>query len=60
MKKKYQVSDRCITCNTCVSVCPTGAIGKGELYYVIDQSICMGCGICKVKCTGDAIDEIEE
>lgn len=54
---KYQVTDKCITCNTCVAVCPTGAIGKGEIYYEINQEKCAGCGVCYKKCPAEAIKE---
>ena len=54
---KYKVTDKCITCNTCVALCPTGAIGKGLVYYEIDQETCVGCGMCFKKCPAMAVVE---
>ncbi len=48
--------DKCISCMTCVHVCPYGAPfanydGKGE----IAAAKCMGCGICVSECPARAI-----
>lgn len=48
--------DKCISCMTCVHVCPYGAPfanydGKGE----IASAKCMGCGICVSECPARAI-----
>lgn len=56
---KYQVTDKCITCNTCVALCPTGAIGKGSVYYEINQEICVKCGMCFKKCPAMAVVELD-
>ncbi|MCF7918972.1 MAG: 4Fe-4S binding protein [Candidatus Cloacimonetes bacterium] len=46
--KSYQVNPkRCISCNLCVSNCPTGAISMVNGKAVIDVSKCIQCGICK-------------
>ena len=56
---KYQVTDKCITCNTCVALCPIGAIGKGPVYYEINQEICVKCGMCFKKCPAMAVVELD-
>jgi heterodisulfide reductase subunit A len=48
--------DKCISCMTCVHVCPYGAPfcnldGKGQ----IEAAKCMGCGICASECPACAI-----
>jgi len=39
-------------CNACVSKCPTGAISMdfGKFVVVVDESQCVGCGICQYIC----------
>lgn len=50
---------KCVGCQKCVSGpngCPVEAISFGEDgKVVIDQEICVGCGICKTKCNLDVI-----
>ncbi len=48
--------DKCISCMTCVNVCPYSAPfcnndGKGQ----IEAAKCMGCGICVSECPARAI-----
>ena len=45
----------CIGCGSCVTSCPKGAIGMGLdadgfIAPVLDQSLCVNCGMCKPKC----------
>ena len=56
---KYIVSDRCIICNTCSTVCKFGAISQGKVFFEIDDVKCTACGQCRKKCPGDAIDEVK-
>ena len=37
------ITDDCINCGLCESVCPTGAISQGDEIYVIDPSKCNEC-----------------
>lgn len=50
---------KCIGCKKCVSGergCPVKAISFGaDGEVVINQEICVGCGICKTKCPKDVI-----
>ena len=36
----------CIRCNTCESVCPTGAITHDDRNYVVNADICNQCMAC--------------
>ena len=51
----YKISDACISCGACESVCPTGAISAGETQYVIDPETCIDCGACESTCPVGAI-----
>ncbi len=42
---------RCIQCNRCVEVCPTGALDKS---YYPDPELCTACGKCVTVCPADA------
>jgi len=50
---------KCVGCRECspeVHGCPMEAISFGaDGRVVIDQEICVGCGICKTKCPHDVI-----
>ncbi|EGN57356.1 hypothetical protein PRBRB14_22850 [Hallella multisaccharivorax DSM 17128] len=52
--KGYQISDECIACGTCETVCPEGAIDEGEP-FVIRQNNCLQCGNCFEHCPVEAI-----
>jgi heterodisulfide reductase subunit A-like polyferredoxin len=52
----YVNQEKCISCMTCVTVCPYSAPfcnkdGKGQ----IEAAKCMGCGICVAECPARAI-----
>ena len=51
----YVISDECVSCGTCESECPAGAISQGDDHYVIDADSCMDCGTCADACPNDAI-----
>jgi benzoyl-CoA 2,3-epoxidase subunit A len=46
----------CIRCNTCESVCPTGAVTHDSRNYVVKFDLCNACGICISPCPTGAID----
>ncbi len=53
----YVDQQKCISCMTCVTVCPYSAPycnkdGKGQ----IEAAKCMGCGICAAECPACAIE----
>ena len=53
----YKISDACIECGACESVCPVGAISEGDGKYVIDPAKCIDCGSCAGECPVGAPDE---
>ncbi len=53
----YAISDKCIACGKCESVCPVEAISKGDKKYVIDAEKCVSCGQCADECPSEAIAE---
>jgi benzoyl-CoA 2,3-dioxygenase component A len=46
----------CIRCNTCESVCPTGAITHDSLNYVVNAETCNLCMACISPCPTGSID----
>jgi benzoyl-CoA 2,3-dioxygenase component A len=46
----------CIRCNTCESVCPTGAITHDERNYVVRADVCNQCMACISPCPTGSID----
>ncbi len=55
---KYEILDGpCTGCTVCARNCPVGAIsGERKQTHVIDQDICIKCGICHQVCQFDAIN----
>jgi len=48
--------DPCTGCHACFKVCPTQAIsGEKKEPHVIDQELCIRCGMCISTCRFDAI-----
>ena len=46
----------CSGCNTCVAICPFGAIVKNERGIAkVDENLCKGCGICCTCCPEQAM-----
>ncbi len=51
----YVISSDCLSCGTCESQCPVGAISQGDSQYVIDEAACLECGSCAGACPVGAI-----
>jgi len=47
----------CVSCGTCLQVCPTGAIRRDAGYdaVLIDTSKCIACAMCAMVCPFDVI-----
>ena len=54
----YCISNECIACGTCQSVCPADAITVGSSYS-INANLCLECGTCADACPVGAIHEGE-
>ena len=52
----YVISDACVSCGTCESECPVGAISEGDGQYVINADVCIECGSCAGACPVGAIN----
>ena len=53
----YVITDTCVSCGSCASECPVGAISAGDGKYVIDADTCIDCGTCAATCPTGAISE---
>lgn len=53
-QKGFLITEECIRCGTCESVCPQGAIIEGAP-YAIEQVNCLHCGRCYENCPVSAI-----
>lgn len=53
-----------IPCNPCQDACPKGCISIGanitNLPFTVDNSACIGCGMCVASCSGQAIFLVDE
>lgn len=49
------ISDNCIGCGRCASVCPAHAHTFDQMGHHIDRSLCTACGACVSECLLDAL-----
>lgn len=48
--------DECVQCGDCLDDrCPVEAIAEDDGVYSVATALCLGCGVCTVKCPVDAI-----
>lgn len=55
-KKGYSITDRCIGCGSCVSVCPQSCILTDSIPFTIEQQHCLHCGNCMNACPAGAVE----
>ncbi|MCD6404264.1 MAG: 4Fe-4S binding protein [Planctomycetes bacterium] len=48
-------TEECVGCESCVPVCPVGAITMQDGKAVIDQGTCTECQACVATCPVEAI-----
>ncbi len=55
-EEKMIDKNKCISCGTCVNICPVGAISfDTDGKAVIDRNKCIHCGACEASCPVGAI-----
>lgn len=54
-REGYFVTDKCIGCGSCLSVCPQSCIITTGIPYVIEQEHCLHCGNCMSVCPAGAV-----
>ncbi len=55
-KVGYFITDACIGCETCGSVCPQNCIDFSDTPAVIEQAHCLRCGNCTEVCPVGAVE----
>ena len=56
----YVIGDACVSCGSCASECPVGAISEGDGKYVIDADTCIDCGTCLRVCPHHAVTSVPD
>lgn len=51
-EKNYETVMTCNQCSSgdCVDVCPTGALSRVGQTVMLDEELCIGCGLCNLSC----------
>ena len=57
--KLYFITNECVGCQTCRTLCPAKAINFGDCRNEIDQEKCIHCGTCYNACPVSAISETD-
>ena len=56
IKEGYFITDKCIGCSSCTSVCPQGCILTDSIPFTIEQQHCLHCGNCMNACPAGAVE----
>ena len=51
----YKITEECISCGACESLCPNSAISEGDGIFLINPELCDSCADCANSCPVDAI-----
>lgn len=51
----FYITDQCIGCGACVTVCPQLCIVDDQVPFQIEQNHCLRCGACLKECPVNAI-----
>lgn len=57
-RKGFEITDQCIACGTCQSICPQGCIEEGDPYHILPEH-CLHCGNCFENCPVEAIVRLD-
>ena len=52
----YFITDQCIGCGRCISVCPQSCILTDDVPFTIEQQHCLHCGNCINVCPAGAVE----
>lgn len=55
--KGFRITDACIGCGTCLSVCPQVCIIPGDVYEIQPEH-CLHCGACAENCPTGSVERL--
>lgn len=57
-RRGFEITEECVACGICQSVCPQGCIDEGNQYQIQPEH-CLHCGNCYENCPNEAIIRID-
>ena len=51
----FFITDACIGCESCLTVCPQSCIDSASIPFRIEQDHCLHCGNCQTVCPVGAV-----